>query len=124
MRTRSVFRVLCQDVVRIRRRTCHIKSPSTISTAISNPRYKTRAKWKFAPLINTSASETLTVNTIITTASINTVTPRAIWVKGPRDRNSLIIASADEGERSTMMVAPIRATETITAYGMPCMNGM
>lgn len=48
--------------------------------------------------------EIIIAKRIITSTSINTVTPIVVRVNGPFARSSLITAMADEGERATNMV--------------------
>ena len=46
------------------------------------------------------------VKKMITNTSLITVTPSAVWVKGPFARISFITAMADDGERATK-ITPI-----------------
>ncbi len=51
----------------------------------------------------------------MTPKSLTTVTPRAVWVKGPRARSSLIMAMADAGDRAMAMVPASMEMEILAA---------
>jgi len=55
------------------------------------------------PVSTASATAMAPAKTMMTTASMITVTPRAVRVNGPLARNSRTMAMADEGERATRM---------------------
>ena len=66
----------------------------------------------------------LTAKRTMITTSINTVTPSAVEVNGPRARISLITAIVEGGERASRTVLPSIATARRLAGAMPCVNGM
>ena len=106
----------CVGSKRIVRSSKPIKMPTPASRIISMETKARRKALKCSPLTKTSARETETANTMMTTASVKTVIPSTLWVNGPLALSSLIIPNADEGDRATIIVEPSNAT----ANNSPC----
>ncbi len=110
---RTVLTYAETDKLKMARRISQTIKPKAISRPISPTSRKMCETWKVLPVISTSARATAMVNRMMTTTSMRTVTPSTIWVNGPRARSSLITANADDGERATIIVPPIKATATM-----------
>ena len=63
-------------------------------------------------------------NNTITNTSLTTVTPIAVFVKGPFALNSLITAIAEEGERATKIVAIKIPIDIFSAKFISTIKGM
>ncbi len=58
----------------------------------------------------------------ITAKSFTTVTPIAVWVKGPLALNSLMMAMADAGDLAMAMVPPSMEMASLAEAFIPCVN--
>ena len=71
-----------------------------------------------------SPTDELRANRMMTPKSMMTVTPRDIWVYGPRARSSLTTAMTEEGELAVRMAAASRATAKRPLAPIVCIKGM
>ena len=100
------------------------RTPKPRSNKISKATNRSNPRLTSAPFTKTCANETEAAKIMMTTASIKTVAPKTLCVNGPLALSSLIIASAEAGERAIMIVAPNKAIAITSLKGKEAIKGI